>query len=40
MTERELKWLNDYHKKVYEALIPYMDEEELEWLREMTEEIR
>lgn len=40
MTEQELQWLNDYHKKVYETLAPYMEEEELVWLREMTAEIR
>lgn len=39
MTERELKRLNDYHKKVYETLSPYMAEDELVWLREMTAEI-
>ncbi len=40
MSERELQCLNDYHKRVYEALASYMEEEELVWLREMTEEIR
>lgn len=36
MTDRELHWLNDYHRKVYEALAPYFAGEELEWLREAT----
>ncbi|MBD5476403.1 MAG: aminopeptidase P family protein [Lachnospiraceae bacterium] len=36
MTDRELQWLNDYHRKVYEALAPYFAGEELEWLREAT----
>ena len=40
MTQRELQWLNDYHKKVYETLAPYMEEKELAWLQEMTAEIR
>lgn len=39
MSERELRWLNDYHKKVYETLSPYLADEELQWLGEMTEEI-
>ena len=40
MSEKELKWLNDYHKKVYEALAPYFDGEELTWLQEVTAEIK
>ena len=36
MTERELIWLNDYHRKVYETLAPYFAGEELVWLREAT----
>ena len=28
--------LNDYHKKVYEVLSPYMTEEENEWLKKYT----
>lgn len=39
MSDRELKWLNDYHRKVYETLKPYFDGEELTWLREVTAEI-
>lgn len=39
MTERELQWLNEYHRKVYETLAPHLQEEELIWLREMTAEI-
>ena len=36
MTDRELQWLNDYHRKVCETLTPYFEGEELEWLREVT----
>lgn len=36
MTERELQWLNDYHRRVYEALSPYFTGEEAEWLQEAT----
>lgn len=39
MTWREIQALNDYHKKVYEALAPYLTEEEAEWLKEYTREI-
>lgn len=39
MTARELQWLNDYHRRVYETLAPQMGEEELTWLKEMTAEI-
>lgn len=36
MTEKELSWLNRYHQKVYDALAPYLSEEEKEWLRKET----
>lgn len=39
MTEEERGWLNAYHKNVYEKLSPWMEEEELVWLREYTREI-
>lgn len=39
MTDKELQWLNDYHRKVYESLQPYFEGEELQWLKEATEEI-
>ena len=39
MSDQELKWLNDYHAKVYETLAPYFAGEELEWLRGVTAEI-
>ncbi len=39
MTDRELQWLNDYHRKVYEALGPYFAGEELKWLQQATAEI-
>ncbi len=39
MTDRELQWLNSYHRKVYETLKPYFAGEESAWLREVTAEI-
>ena len=39
MTDRELQWLNDYHRKVYETLRPYFSGDESVWLQEVTAEI-
>lgn len=39
LTKSEREWLNDYHAQCYEKLAPYMDEEELEWLKEYTRAI-
>lgn len=39
MKEEEKKLLNDYHKKVYETLVPYLTEEEKAWLKVYTREI-
>lgn len=39
MTAREKAVLNHYHQWVYETLLPYMEEEEEMWLREVTKEI-
>ena len=36
MTEEEIKLLNDYHTKVYEAISPDFEGEELEWLKTVT----
>ena len=32
LNEKEIKWLNDYHQKVFEKLSPHLDEDEREWL--------
>ena len=39
MSLREKRMLNDYHKKVYEVLSPYMTEVENEWLKKYTRAI-
>jgi len=39
MTEEEIKWLNDYHKTVFEKLSEKLDKEETEFLRIKTMEI-
>lgn len=36
MLDRERKLLNEYHKKVYVTIAPYLDEEEKEWLRQLS----
>lgn len=39
LTYKEKKWLNDYHKEVYDKISPYLNEEEQEWLKHYTREI-
>ena len=39
MNETEKKYLNEYHKAVYEKVSPLLTEEEAEWLKEYTREI-
>ncbi len=39
LTDIEKDWFNDYHKKVYEKLSPYLNDEEREWLKKETREI-
>lgn len=33
LSQREIDWLNDYHRKVYETLSPRLPQEIAEWLR-------
>ncbi|MBE5890932.1 MAG: aminopeptidase P family protein [Lachnospiraceae bacterium] len=39
MTDREVGYLNAYHKMVYEVLAPHFEGEELAWLKEATRTI-
>lgn len=39
MTERDVRLLNDYHRKVYENISPYLTQEEAQWLKENTRAI-
>lgn len=39
MTGTERNYLNQYHKKVYEVLSPYLNESEKDWLKEATREV-
>ena len=40
MTEREIEYVNNYHKMVRERLTPLLDEKEAAWLAEKTREIK
>lgn len=39
LNEKEINWLNQYHKEVYEKLSPYINDEEKNWLRKETETV-
>ena len=39
LSEDEMKWLNSYHKMVYDNIAVYLDEDEKKWLENMTQEI-
>ncbi len=39
LLHEEIKWLNGYHKEVYEKISPYLDEEEKLWLKDATKPI-
>ena len=39
MSDAEKKMLNDYHKLVFEKLVPYLNDEECEWLKKYTRAI-
>lgn len=40
LNSAELEWLNAYHKKVFDTISPYLNGDELEWLKKVTEEIK
>ena len=35
----EINWINVYHSKVFEKISPYLDENEVKWLKEATAEL-
>ena len=39
LDEKSIKTLNEYHKRVYDTLLPYLNETEAEYLRKMTKAI-
>jgi Xaa-Pro aminopeptidase len=36
LSDRELQWLDSYHRTVFEKLSPLLDDQEVEWLRNKT----
>lgn len=40
MTNEEIEWVNEYHKTVYEKLAPHLSDDEREWLKEKTKELK
>lgn len=40
MTAEEIKWVNDYHARVREALTPLLSPEEAAWLADKTRELK
>ena len=39
MLPEEIQWLNDYHQRVFDALSPHLNPDEVEWLRKACEAI-
>ena len=39
LTEPEKEWLNQYHKKVYDTINPFLEDHEKEWLKAYTRAI-
>ena len=39
LNETERRYINDYHKAVYEKIAPLLTKEEAEWLKEYTRSI-
>lgn len=39
LTPEEADWLNNYHRTVFEKLSPYLNEDEIKWLKTKTEAI-
>ena len=40
LSSEETEWVNNYHRKVWDALSPMLDESHREWLKEKTEPIK
>ena len=39
LNDDEIKWINEYHKKVYDLLTPSLNEKETAWLAAKTQPI-
>ena len=40
LSDEEITWFNQYHEKVYNCLSPELNNEELEWLKEVTSPLK
>ena len=38
MLQEEIDWLNQYHKRVFDALSPHLNDEEVAWLKDACSE--
>ena len=39
MTDKDIKWWNDYHQEVYQKIHPFLDSKEALWLKKVCEPI-
>lgn len=39
MEKRDIQYLNEYHRQVYEKISPYLDQEERQWLKKATRDV-
>lgn len=39
LNDDEVKWINDYHVRVYDTLMPFLSNKESEWLKDKTRKI-
>jgi len=39
LTKKEVEWINDYHKMVWEKLSPHLDSPHKEWMKEKCKEV-
>lgn len=39
LSKEEIQWLNNYHKLVFEKISPFLEGEELSWLKDATSEL-
>jgi Xaa-Pro aminopeptidase len=36
LSKKEIRWLNDYHQRVYDALAPLCETQQIQWLKDAT----
>ena len=40
LTQKEIDWINQYHQRVYNAIVTHLsDEKEIMWLKNVTKEL-